>query len=218
MVFQFEHDDLDTVDGERWAYRKVPLPELKAVLSKWQVAMNGKAWNSLYWTNHDQPRTVSRRGNDREYRKESQKLLYTMLMTMQGTPYIYQGEEIGMTNVYFDSIEDYDDVEIHNCWKERVIKGGEDPKKLLDGIRYRARDNARTPMQWSEKPNAGFTEGTPWIRCNPNYTMINAEEALIDQDSVFYYYQKLIRLRKTEPILTEGKFQLLLPEDVEHGG
>ena len=118
-----------------------------------------------------------------------------------------------MTNVYFDSIEDYDDVEIHNCWRERVIKGGEDPEKLLDGIRYRARDNARTPMQWSEEPNAGFTEGIPWIRCNPNYTMINAEESMIDQDSVFYYYQKLIRLRKTEPILTEGKFQLLLKED-----
>ncbi len=106
MVFQFEHDNLDTLDGERWAYRKVPLPELKAVLSKWQTQMNGKAWNSLYWTNHDQPRTVSRRGNDGKYRKESQKMLYTMLMTMQGTPYIYQGEEIGMTNVAFDSIEE----------------------------------------------------------------------------------------------------------------
>ena len=213
MVFQFEHDDLDTVDGERWAYRKVPLPELKAVLSKWQVAMNGKAWNSLYWTNHDQPRTVSRRGNDKEYRKESQKLLYTMLMTMQGTPYIYQGEEIGMTNVSFDSIEDYDDVEIHNCWKERVIKGGEDPEKLLDGIRYRARDNARTPMQWSDEENGGFTTGTPWLKVNPNYKEINVKEALADEDSIFHYMQKLIRMRKENLIAVYGDFKEYEPDN-----
>ncbi len=213
MVFQFEYDDLDTVDGERWAYRKVPLPELKAVLSKWQVAMNGKAWNSLYWTNHDQPRTVSRRGNDREYRKESQKLLYTMLMTMQGTPYIYQGEEIGMTNVSFDSIEDYDDVEIHNCWKERVIKGGEDPEKLLDGIRYRARDNARTPMQWSDEENGGFTTGTPWLKVNPNYKEINVKEALADEDSIFHYMQKLIRMRKENLIAVYGDFKEYEPDN-----
>ena len=213
MVFQFEYDDLDTVDGERWAYRKVPLPELKAVLSKWQVAMNGKAWNSLYWTNHDQPRTVSRRGNDREYRKESQKLLYTMLMTMQGTPYIYQGEEIGMTNVSFDSIEDNDDVEIHNCWKERVIKGGEDPEKLLDGIRYRARDNARTPMQWSDEENGGFTTGTPWLKVNPNYKEINVKEALADEDSIFHYMQKLIRMRKENLIAVYGDFKEYEPDN-----
>ena len=213
MVFQFEYDDLDTVDGERWAYRKVPLPELKAVLSKWQVAMNGKAWNSLYWTTHDQPRTVSRRGNDREYRKESQKLLYTMLMTMQGTPYIYQGEEIGMTNVSFDSIEDYDDVEIHNCWKERVIKGGEDPEKLLDGIRYRARDNARTPMQWSDEENGGFTTGTPWLKVNPNYKEINVKEALADEDSIFHYMQKLIRMRKENLIAVYGDFKEYEPDN-----
>ena len=213
MVFQFEHVDLDTVEGERWAYRKVPLPELKAVLSKWQVAMNGKAWNSLYWTNHDQPRTVSRRGNDREYRKESQKLLYTMLLTMQGTPYIYQGEEIGMTNVSFDSIEDYDDVEIHNCWKERVIKGGEDPEKLLDGIRYRARDNARTPMQWSDEENGGFTTGTPWLKVNPNYKEINVKEALADEDSIFHYMQKLIRMRKENLIAVYGDFKEYEPDN-----
>ena len=213
MVFQFEYDDLDTVDGERWAYRKVPLPELKAVLSKWQVAMNGKAWNSLYWTNHDQPRTVSRRGNDQEYRKESQKLLYTMLMTMQGTPYIYQGEEIGMTNVSFDSIDDYDDVEIHNCWKERVVKGGEDPEKLLDGIRYRARDNARTPMQWSDEENGGFTTGTPWLKVNPNYKEINVKEALADEDSIFHYMQKLIRMRKENLIAVYGDFKEYEPDN-----
>ena len=213
MVFQFEHDDLDTVDGERWAYRKVPLPELKAVLSKWQIAMNGKAWNSLYWTNHDQPRTVSRRGNDKEYRKESQKLFYTMLMTMQGTPYIYQGEEIGMTNVSFDSIEDYDDVEIHNCWNERVIKGGEDPEKLLDGIRYRARDNARTPMQWSDEENGGFTTGTPWLKVNPNYKEINVKESLADEDSIFHYMQKLIRMRKENLIAVYGDFKEYEPDN-----
>ena len=213
MVFQFEHDDLDTVDGERWAYRKVPLPELKAVLSKWQTAMNGKAWNSLYWTNHDQPRTVSRRGNDKEHRKESQKLFYTMLMTMQGTPYIYQGEEIGMTNVSFDSIEDYDDVEIHNCWKERVIKGGEDPEKLLDGIRYRARDNARTPMQWNDEENGGFTTGTPWLKVNPNYKEINVKESLADEDSIFHYMQKLIRMRKENLIAVYGDFKEYEPDN-----
>ena len=213
MVFQFEHDDLDTVDGERWAYRKVPLPELKAVLSKWQVAMNDKAWNSLYWTNHDQPRTVSRRGNDKEFRKESQKMLYTMLMTMQGTPYIYQGEEIGMTNVYFDSIEDYDDVEIHNCWRERVIKGGEDPQKLLEGIRYRARDNARTPMQWSDEENGGFTTGTPWLKVNPNYKEINVKESLEDEDSIFHYMQKLIRMRKENLTAVYGDFKEYEPDD-----
>src|SRR5699024_5776769 len=213
MVFQFEHDDLDTVDGERWAYRKVPLPELKAVLSKWQIAMNGKAWNSLYWTNHDQPRTVSRRGDDGRYRKESQKMLYTMLMTMQGTPYIYQGEEIGMTNVSFDSIEDYDDVEIHNCWRERVINGNADPEKLLDGIRYRARDNARTPMQWDDSENAGFTTGTPWLKVNPNYREINAASQVNDPDSVFSFYRRLIALRKEYAAFVDGEFELLYAED-----
>lgn len=215
MVFQFEHDDLDTVDGERWAYRKVPLPELKAVLSKWQTAMNGKAWNSLYWTNHDQPRTVSRRGNDREYRKESQKMLYTMLMTMQGTPYIYQGEEIGMTNVSFDSIEEYKDVEIHNCWKERVIMGGEDPEKLLEGIRYRARDNARTPMQWSDEKNGGFTTGIPWLKVNPNYKEINVKESLADENSIFHYMQKLIRMRKENLIAVYGDFKEYEPDNLQ---
>lgn len=213
MVFQFEQDNLDTLDGECWAYRKVPLPELKAVLSKWQTQMNRKAWNSLYWTNHDQPRTVSRRGNDGKYRKESQKMLYTMLMTMQGTPYIYQGEEIGMTNVAFDSIEDYDDVKIHNCWRERVINGNADPDKLLDGIRYRARDNARTPMQWDDTENAGFTTGTPWLKVNPNYKEINVKEALTDKDSILHYMQRLIKMRKENEVAIYGDFQEYEPEN-----
>ena len=212
MVFQFEHDDLDTLDGERWAYREVPLSELKRVFSKWQTAMDGRGWNSLYWTNHDQPRTVSRRGNDKEFRKESQKMLYTMLMTMQGTPYIYQGEEIAMTNVSFD-IEDYDDVEIRNCWRERVVNGNADPEKLLDGIRYRARDNARTPMQWDDTENAGFTTGKPWLKVNPNYREINVKEALADADSVFYYMQRLIRMRKENKVAVYGDFKEYEPEN-----
>lgn len=215
MVFQFEHNRLDMPNGERWAYRKVPLPELKEVMTKWQVGMDGKAWNSLYWTNHDQPRTVSRRGNDQEYRKESQKMLYTMLMTMQGTPYIYQGEEIGMTNVAFDSIDDYDDVEIHNCWKERVIDGNDDPEKLLDGIRYRARDNARTPMQWDDTENAGFTTGTPWLKVNPNYKEINVKKDLEDGQSIYRYMQSLIRMRKANEIAVYGDFKEYEPDNTQ---
>lgn len=138
-------------------------------------------------------------------------MLATCLHGMQGTPYIYQGEELGMTNVQFD-IQEYRDIELLNMYKERIEQGYKE-EDVMRSVYVKGRDNARTPMQWNEGPNAGFTEGTPWIRCNPNYTMINAEEALIDQDSIFYYYQKLIRLRKTEPILTEGKFQLLLKDD-----
>ncbi len=212
MVFQFEQDLLDTVEGERWAYRSVPLPELKAVFSKWQTQLHEKAWNSLYWTNHDQPRTVSRRGNDTDFRKESQKMLYTMLMTMQGTPYIYQGEEIGMTNVSFDSIDDYDDVEIHNCWRERVIKNHEDPDRLLEGIRYRARDNARTPMQWDDTEHAGFTTGNPWLKVNPNYKEINVKEALADENSIYYYMRRLITMRKEHPVAVYGDFKEYGPE------
>ena len=214
MVFQFEQNLIDCGEG-RYSYRKVPLPELKACFSKWQTALEGKAWNSLYWTNHDQPRTVSRRGNDKEYRKESQKLLYTMLMTMQGTPYIYQGEEIGMTNVYFDNIEDYDDVEIKNYWDRYVVHGNEDPEKTLDGIHFRARDNARTPMQWDDSENAGFTTGTPWLKVNPNYKEINVKEALEDEDSIFHYMQKLIQMRKANEVAVYGDFIEYEPENEE---
>ena len=212
MVFQFEQNMID--NGEtRFSYRKVPLPELKACFSKWQRQLEGKAWNSLYWTNHDQPRTVSRRGNDKEYRKESQKMLYTMLMTMQGTPYIYQGEEIGMTNVYFDDIQDYDDVEIRNYWERYVVNGTEDPEKTLDGIHFRARDNARTPMQWDDSENAGFTTGKPWIKVNPNYKEINVKEALEDPDSIFHYMQDLISMRKANVVAVYGDFKEYEPEN-----
>ena len=207
MVFQFDQDALDHDPDDKWGRRAVPLPELKKVFSDWQIRLEGKAWNSLYWTNHDQPRTVSRWGNDGRYRKESQKMLYTMLMTLQGTPYIYQGEEIGMTNSVFDGIEDFDDVEIHNCWKERVVEGHEDPEALLKAMRFRARDNARTPMQWDDSDNAGFTTGKPWMKINPNYKEINVREALADPDSVFHYMQKLIRMRKENPVAVYGVYK-----------
>ena len=207
MVFQFDQDALDHDPDDKWGRRAVPLPELKKVFSDWQIRLEGKAWNSLYWTNHDQPRTVSRWGNDRRYRKESQKMLYTMLMTLQGTPYIYQGEEIGMTNSVFDGIEDFDDVEIHNCWKERVVEGHEDPEALLKAMRFRARDNARTPMQWDDSDNAGFSTGKPWLKINPNYKEINVKEALADPDSVFHYMQKLIRMRKENPVAVYGVYK-----------
>ena len=206
MVFQFEQNNLDFGE-DQWSHRTVPLPELKACFSKWQTELNGKAWNSLYWTNHDQPRTVSRRGNDKEYRKESQKMLYTMLMTLQGTPYIYQGEEIGMTNTYFEKIEEYDDVEIRNLWKERVVKGSADPNTLFEGIQYRARDNARTPIQWDDSENAGFTTGRPWLQINQNYKEINVKESIEDPDSIFHYMQKLIQMRKGNEIAVYGDFK-----------
>ena len=212
MVFQFEQNVLDC-GPERYSYRKVPLPELKACFTKWQTVLQDKAWNSLYWTNHDQPRTVSRRGNDKEFRKESQKMLYTMLLTMQGTPYIYQGEEIGMTNVHFDSIEDYNDIEVKNLWKERVVNGDADPEVLLDAIRFRSRDNARTPMQWDDSQHAGFTVGTPWLKVNPNYKEINVKEALEDPDSIFYYMKRLIRMRKANEVAVYGDFREYEPEN-----
>ena len=207
MVFQFDQDALDRAPDDKWGYHEATLPELKKVFSDWQIRLEGKAWNSLYWTNHDQPRTVSRWGNDGRYRKESQKMLYTMLMTLQGTPYIYQGEEIGMTNSVFEKIEDFDDVEIHNSWKERVVEGHEDPEKLLKAISIRARDNARTPMQWDDSDNAGFTTGKPWLKLNPNYREIKVKEALADPDSIFHYMQKLIRMRKENPVAVYGVYK-----------
>lgn len=212
MVFQFEQNLLD-YDTGKFTHRAVPLTELKACFSKWQTALEGKAWNSLYWTNHDQPRTVSRRGNDTIYRVESQKMLYTMLMTMQGTPYIYQGEEIGMTNTVFDSIDEYNDVEIKNYWKETVIDGGADPVKTLENIQYHARDNARTPIQWDDSENAGFTTGKPWLKINPNYKEINVKSALADENSIFRYMQKLIRFRKENLIAVYGDFKEYEPEN-----
>lgn len=212
MVFQFEQNALDR-GPEKFTNKKLELTALKACFSKWQTSLEGKAWNSLYWTNHDQPRTVSRYGNDGAYRVESQKMLYTMLLTLQGTPYIYQGEEIGMTNTVFNSIDEYDDVEIHNFWKETVVEGGADPKTTLAGIQYHARDNARTPIQWDDSENAGFTTGKPWLKINPNYTEINVKKAMAAEDSIFHYMQKLIRFRKENLVAVYGDFKEYAPEN-----
>lgn len=214
MVFQFEHMLLDQQPGkEKWDLAPLPFVEFKKVFTKWQQSLYQKGWNSLFLDNHDLPRAVSHFGNDEKYRVESAKMLATMIHGMQGTPYIYQGEELGMTNVRFD-IEEYRDIELLNMYKERMEKGYEE-QEIMRSIYTKGRDNARTPMQWDESPNAGFTAGTPWIRCNPNYTVINAQEALVDQDSVFHYYQKLIALRKQEAVLIEGWYEPVMEEDTD---
>jgi len=212
MVFQFEHMGVDAGPGGKWDVRPWDFVELKRILNKWQTGLRGVGWNSLYLNNHDQPRMVSRFGDEGKYRKESAKMLATMLHTMQGTPYIYQGEEIGMTNVRFESIDDYRDIETLNMYREKVLEQGEDPQKVLKAIHYIGRDNARTPMQWDDGPNAGFTTGTPWIKVNPNYKSINVKEAMADPDSIFHYYRKLIALRRQNDIMVYGDF-LPLMED-----
>lgn len=213
MVFQFEHMDLDGGETFKWNDKKIDLVELKQVLTKWQVSLMGKAWNSLYWCNHDQPRMLSRLGNDSdEYREISAKMLATCLHMMQGTPYVYQGEELGMTNVPFEKLEDFRDIESVNAYHELV--GGKvlDDASMMKYLRYKSRDNARTPVQWDDSPNAGFTTGTPWIMVNPNYKKINAKDQLAREDSVFHYYQKLIALRHEKDIIVYGDYALLLPE------
>ena len=212
MVFQFEHIGLDQQPGkEKWDLAPLHLPQLKQCLCRWQQELYGCGWNSLFFNNHDLPRIVSRWGNDREYRVESAKMLATTLYGLQGTPYIYQGEELGMTNIRL-KLEQYQDLEISNLFRERTAKGYA-PEEVMESIWARGRDNARTPMQWSAGENAGFTTGTPWLPVNDNYRQINAEAALADPDSVFHYYQKLIALRKTFPVFRDGYFSLLCPED-----
>ena len=213
MVFQFEHAFLANGPYGKWTDNPVPLLELKQVMSKWQTALEGKAWNSLYWDNHDQPRAVSRYGNDSsEFREISAKMLATCLHMMQGTPYIYQGEELGMTNIYFDSIDDYKDIECIDNYRELTESGLISKEDMIRYLGLRGRDNARTPMQWSDSPNAGFTVGTPWIKVNPNYKEINAESQISDKSSVFHYYKKLIQLRKNYPIIVYGDFHPLYEE------
>lgn len=215
MIFQFEQMLLDQVPGkQKWDLKPLELKQLKQVFAKWQKALDGKGWNSLFWNSHDLPRIVSRWGNDREYRVESAKMLATVLHGMKGTPYIYQGEEIGMTNYPFSGIEDFFDVESVRMYQERKQMGYSN-REMMKSLCAKARDNARTPMQWNGGPQAGFTEGTPWCRVNPNYTEVNVQEALKDPDSIFYYYKKLISLRKKESILIYGTFELLCPEE-EH--
>lgn len=213
MVFQFEHMDVDNDGAEHWTDKRFNLVELKKILSKWQTDLYECGWNSLYWNNHDQPRTVSRFGNDKEYRVESAKMLGTCLHMMQGTPYIYQGEELGMTNVKFDKIEEYNDIQSINAYKEYTEELGVNPEEMLHYIQIKSRDNARTPMQWDDSGNGGFTTGKPWLKVNPNYTKINAAFQVNDKNSVFNYYKKLIELRKKYEIIILGNYELLLADD-----
>ncbi|MGF6950069.1 oligo-1,6-glucosidase [Neobacillus sp. B4I6] len=213
MIFTFEHMDLDSGPGGKWNVKPWKLADLKDVMSKWQNDLDGKGWNSLYLNNHDQPRMVSRFGNDKEYRGESGKMLGTFLHMMKGTPYIYQGEEFGMTNVRFENLEDYNDIEIHNMYMETVVKGDADHNTIMEAIYKKGRDNARTPMQWDSSENGGFTRGIPWLKLNPNYKEINAAKAIADPDSIFHYYQQLIKLRKENEIIVYGKYELILEDD-----
>lgn len=217
MVFQFEHICLDQdPDGTKWDLRPLPLLQFKEVMNKWQTKLHGKGWNSLFWDNHDLPRIVSRWGNDsEEYREVSAKMLATLLHGMEGTPYVYQGEELGMTNITLpSSIDAYKDVETMHAY--RVLKArGWSKEKILQSLCAKCRDNARTPMQWNDGPQAGFTTGTPWMPVIPNYTTINAASQVHDEDSVFSYYKKLIHLRKKTPVMVDGAFEMLLPEDEE---
>ena len=213
MVFQFEHIGLDQIEGkEKWDVKSLELLDLKKVLSKWQTELEGQGWNSLFWNNHDLPRIVSRWGNDKEYRIESAKMLATLLHGMKGTPYIYQGEELGMTNVRFDDINEYNDIESLNMYKDRISKGYTH-EEIMESIYAKGRDNARTPMQWDDSENAGFTTGTPWLAVNKNYDKINAKQCLQDENSIFNHYKKLIDIRKNNDTIIYGDYKLLCEDD-----
>ncbi|WP_280768565.1 glycoside hydrolase family 13 protein [Salipaludibacillus daqingensis] len=212
MVFQFEHVDLDSGPGGKWDLRPLNLADLRENLVKWQKALEKQGWNSLYMNNHDQPRMVSRFGHDGKYREESAKMLATLLHMMRGTPYIYQGEELGMTNVAFESIDEYKDIETLNMYNEKREEGLSN-EELLKKIHIKGRDNARTPVQWDDSDHAGFTTGTPWIKVNPNYREINAKQALEDSESIFYYYQNLINLRHNHDVVVYGSFDVLMEDD-----
>lgn len=214
MVFQFEHMGLDGEGDFKWSTKHIPLVPLKENLTKWQLGLDEVAWNSLYFCNHDQPRIVSRLGDDSDgFREVSAKCIATCLHMMQGTPYVYQGEELGMTNTVFKSVDDFRDLESINAYKELIESGLYTKEDMFPKIAHKSRDNARTPMQWDAGENAGFTTGTPWIALNPNYKKINVADQLKREDSVFHYYQKLIKLRKEYEIIVYGKYELLLPDD-----
>ncbi len=215
MVFQFEHMDVDADGDNKWSEKKMDLRDMKQVLTKWEKGLENIAWNSLFWENHDQPRSVSRYGNDGVYWEKSAKMLATCLHMMQGTPYIYQGQELGMTNVPFQNIEDFRDLDSINAYHELTEQGVFTKEEMMKRLRYKSRDNARTPFQWSDEENAGFTVGSPWIMVNPNYKQINAKDQIGRADSVFSYYKKLIALRKEYEIVVYGTYDLLLPEDKE---
>lgn len=210
MTFNFHHLKVDYPNGDKWTKADFDFKALKNILSTWQIEMNqGGGWNALFWCNHDQPRVVSRFGDDKNYPVESAKMLATTIHMMQGTPYIYQGEEFGMTDPKFESIEDYRDVESLNIFNIKKSEGM-DEKEIIDILKQKSRDNSRTPMQWNNRDHAGFTTGTPWIPTAANYKEINAEKAVSDENSVFYHYQKLIQLRKDHDIIVDGDFQLIL--------
>jgi oligo-1,6-glucosidase len=211
MVFQFEHVGLDHGPGGKWDPRPLSLPALKESLGRWQAELAEVGWNSLYWDNHDQPRAVSRFGDDGEYRVESAKLLATILHLHRGTPYIYQGDEFGMTNVPFAGIDDFRDIESINHYNEAIAAGG-DPGQVIAGMLPMSRDNARTPVQWDSGPAAGFTTGTPWIAVNPNYTTVNAIADMSADDSILAHFRKVISLRHDEPVVAYGDFTMLVPE------
>ncbi|WP_235069644.1 alpha-glucosidase [Turicibacter sp. TJ11] len=216
MVFQFEHVSIDWHPQEgKWRPTTFDFIKFKEIMSKWQTSLKGEGWNSLFWNNHDLPRIVSRWGNDQQYRVQTAKMFASVLHLMQGTPYIFQGEEIGMTNVQFESLEEYNDIEIHQFYHDN-LKKGYTHEQMMEAIWKNGRDNARTPMQWDESKNAGFTTGMPWLKVNPNYKTINVQNALKDKQSIFYHYKSLIELRKNSQYsetIIYGDYQLLLPED-----
>jgi oligo-1,6-glucosidase len=212
MVFQFEHVQVDR-GIDPWVVNPLKLTDLKASLGRWQAGLADVGWNSLYWNNHDQPRVVSRFGDDGRYRVESATMLGTVLHLHRGTPYIYQGEELGMTNAPFAGIDDFRDVEALGHYAQAVLKEGRSAADVLTVLRARGRDNARTPMQWNASAQAGFTTGTPWLPVNPNHVEVNAAAAAADPDSVYHYYRRLIELRHTEPAVVDGDFTMLLPHD-----
>ena len=215
MVFQFEHMDVDSDEkAGKWTTRKMDLRNLKKILTRWQKGLQDVAWNSLYWENHDQPRSVSRFGNDSdEYREISAKMLATCIHMMQGTPYVYQGEELGMTNCPFNTLDNFRDLESINAFHELTEQGKMTEEDMMAAIGYKGRDNARTPMQWDDSAYAGFSTANPWIMVNPNYTKINAKDQVNREDSVFKYYQKLIKLRHESELIVYGTYDLILDDD-----
>ncbi|MCG1020434.1 glycoside hydrolase family 13 protein [Sutcliffiella horikoshii] len=214
MVFQFEHVGLDNGPNGKWDLKPLDLMELKQSLSRWQYALGESGWNSLYFNNHDQPRSLSRFGNDGKYRMESAKMLATLLHMMKGTPYVYQGEELGMTNVAFESIDSYKDIETLQAYTELKEQGFSE-EEVMKSIHHKSRDNARTPMQWNAEEYAGFSISEPWLAVNPNYTSINAEAEMANEASIFHYYKQLIQLRRQNDLIVYGSYQLILEEEPE---
>lgn len=212
MIFSMEHLEVDYKHGDRWTVQETDFIKLKEILSKWQERLEeAGGWNSLFWSNHDQPRAVSRFGDEGKYRIESGKMLATILHLLKGTPYIYQGEEFGMPNPGYDRIEDYTDIESWHIYTDRLHKGFT-PEEIMPGIHRQSRDNARSPMQWNAQENGGFTHGTPWMKVGKSYQRINAEEDKKNPNGLFQYYQKLIKLRKTEPLVVDGSYRCLVKQ------